>query len=206
MLDGVERLVDLTVASSRDPQIADALASGDIDRLAAIPGHFATVARRDRTVMLARTIGVPLRYFVAKMYHGPFLIVAERMDRIFEWCCEERIAWQFDPMYTRMVPAHHIVELDQVGCPDPAPRYRRFFDPAIGTGPTDLQEAGAAYIAAAYAALREWLERLPDSRGVGVAFSGGVDSTAVLLLARKAMADLGRSPDDVVAFTLDLGG
>src|SRR5262245_10966168 len=205
MLDGVERLVDLTVASSRDPQIADALASGDIDRLAAIPGHFAAVARRDRTVILARTIGVPLRYFVAKMYHGPFLVVAERIDRIFEWCCEQRIAWQFDPAYTRMVPAHYVVELDQVGCPDPAPRHRRFFNPIVGGGTSDLRQAGAEYIGAAADAVRQWVERAPAGRPIVVAFSGGVDSTAVLLLARKAMSDLGRNSRDVRAVTLDLG-
>ena len=34
-----------------------------------------------------------------------------------------------------MIPAHYLVELDQVGCPDPMPRYRRFFEPAIATGP-----------------------------------------------------------------------
>ena len=205
MLDGVERLVDLTGASSRDPQIADALASGDVDRVAAIPGHFAAVARRDRTVILARTIGVPLRYFVAKMYHGPFLVVAERIDRIFEWCCEQRIAWQFDPAYTRMVPAHYVVELDQVGCPDPAPRYSRFFNPLVGGGSSDLRQAGTAYIGAAADAVRQWIEQVPAGRPIIVAFSGGVDSTAVLLLARKAMIDLGRTPRDVRAVTLDLG-
>ncbi|HEX5110724.1 MAG TPA: asparagine synthase-related protein [Vicinamibacterales bacterium] len=206
MLDGVERLVDLTGAAvTRDPQVVEALASGDGGRVAAIRGHFAAVARRGRTVILARTIGVPLRYFVAKMYHGPFLVVAERVDRIFDWCCEQRIAWQFDPAYTRMVPAHYLVELDQVGCPDPAPRYERFFRPAIGHGTSDLQEAGAGYIAAAADAVREWIEQVPQGQPVVVAFSGGVDSTAILLLARKAMTDLGRSPDDVRAVTLDLG-
>jgi asparagine synthase (glutamine-hydrolysing) len=206
VLDGVERLVDLTGAAvTRDPQVADALASGDVDRLAAIPGHFAAVARRGRTVSLARTIGVPLRYFVAKMYHGPFLVVAERIDRIFEWCREERIAWQFDPAYTRMVPAHYVVELDQIGCPDPAPRYRRFFTPIIGRGTSDLRQAGAAYIGAAAQAVRQWIEQVPAGQPVVVAFSGGVDSTAVLLLARKAMIDLGRNPRDVRAVTLDLG-
>jgi asparagine synthase (glutamine-hydrolysing) len=59
---------------------------------------------RIKTVRLARTIGFPLRYFVAKMYHGPMLVAAERMDQIFDWCQEQRIGWQFDPAYTRMVP------------------------------------------------------------------------------------------------------
>ena len=84
-----------------------------------------------RWLRLARTIAFPLRYFVAKMFHGPFLIVSDRIDTLYEWCRAEKIGWQFDPLYTRMVPAHYLIEIDQIGCPDPAPRYRRFFDPPI---------------------------------------------------------------------------
>jgi asparagine synthase (glutamine-hydrolysing) len=157
-------------------------------------------------VRLARTIGLPLRYFVAKMYHGPFLVVSDRIDRIFDWCQSQRIGWQFDPAYTRMVPAHYVVELDQVGCPDPAPRYHRFFEPAVATGPADVTAAGTAYIRAAYEAVREWLSQVPAGEPVGVAFSGGIDSTAVLMLARRACEDLGRDPNLVRAFTLDYGG
>ena len=208
MLEGVERLIDLRGprSTSGDAAAHEALCAGDLSGLAAADGHFAALGRDGRTVRLARTIGLPLRYFVAKMYHGPFLVVAERIDRIFEWCRDERIAWQFDPAYTRMVPAHHVVEIDQVGCPDPAPRYQRFFTPEIGTGTADLDRAGAAYIGAAFAAVRGWIAALPEQEPIAVAFSGGVDSTSVLLLARKAMHDLGRDPDQVRAFTLDLGG
>ena len=204
MLEGIDRLVDLTLPA--DPRIVAAVGTCDAAALAATDGHFAATARDGRTVRLARTIGVPLRYFVAKMYHGPFLVVSERIDRIFDWCQEQRIGWQFDPIYTRMVPAHHIVELDQVGCPDPAPRYQRFFDPVVGQGSTDLTEAGDAYIRATYAATREWLARVPADQLVAVAFSGGIDSTAILLLARRACEELGRPPGDVRAFTLDFGG
>ena len=63
-----------------------AIRAGDTAALAATGGHFAGTAREGQTVRLARTIGVPLRYFVAKMYHGPFLVVADRIDTIFEWC------------------------------------------------------------------------------------------------------------------------
>jgi asparagine synthase (glutamine-hydrolysing) len=140
------------------------------------------------------------------MYHGPFLVVAERMDQIFGWCQQQRIAWQFDPAYTRMVPAHHIVELDQVGCPDPSPRYQRFFDPPAGMGPVDITEAGTNYIATTYESVKRWVAGVPADRPIAVAFSGGIDSTAILLLARRASADLGRSPEQVRAFTLDLGG
>jgi asparagine synthase (glutamine-hydrolysing) len=174
--------------------------------LGATDGHFAATGRDGKTVRLARTIGIPLRYFVAKMYHGPFLVVATRMDDIFAWCREQRIAWQFDPAYTRMVPAHHLVELDQVGCPDPAPRYQRFFEPSIAQGSTDLDEAGAHYIRAAYMAVERWMARVPADQMIGVAFSGGIDSTATLLMARHAAEALGRDASLVRAFTLDLGG
>jgi asparagine synthase (glutamine-hydrolysing) len=212
MLDGVERLVDLAGVrmsgslAARDVDIAGAIEAGDLARLAATDGHFAATAREGPTVRLARTMAFPLRYFVAKMYHGPMLVAAERMDRIFEWCQDQRIGWQFDPAYTRMVPAHHLVEVDQVGCPDPAPRYQRFFTPPVGSGASDIDEAGARYIEATYDALETWLGTVPAGEPIAIAFSGGVDSTSILLLARHALAALGRNPDDVRAFTLDLGG
>ncbi len=207
MLAGVNRLVDLTgPASADEAALHTAVQSADIAALAASDGHFAAVAREGQTVRLARTIGVPLRYFVAKMFHGPFLIAADRIDTLFEWCQQEKIGWQFDPLYTRMVPAHYLVEIDQIGCPDPAPRYHRFFNPSIGTGGTDLEEAGAAYVGAAYAGLKTWLRGLPDGEMIGLAFSGGIDSTSVFLLARHALRELGRDPGLLRAFTLDLGG
>src|SRR5262245_9579359 len=212
MLEGIDRLVDLVgtrsagLTGASDAQVAEWTARCDAESLARTDGHFAAVGRDGKTVRLARTIGVPLRYFVAKMYHGPFLVVGHRMDQMFSWCQEQRIAWQFEPAYTRMVPAHYIVELDQVGCPDPAPRYRRFFDPLVGQGSTDLDEAGAAYIAAALGALKRWISSVPENEPIAVAFSGGIDSTATLILARHACAELGRDPDCVRAFSLDFGG
>ena len=121
---------------------------GDVGRLEASDGHFAVAARDGQTVRLARTIGHPLRYFVAKRYHGPFLVVADRIDRLYEYCCEHKIGWQFDPQYTRMIPAHTLVEIDQVGCPDPNPRYHRFFSPAVGQGSSDVARAGCSLCAA----------------------------------------------------------
>jgi asparagine synthase (glutamine-hydrolysing) len=212
MIDGLDRVVDLIgprtagLTGATGDQIVSAVTRCDSAALAATDGHFAAIGRDGRTVRLARTIGLPLRYFVAKMNHGPFLVVADRMDRIFDWCQGQRIGWQFDPIYTRMVPAHHIVELDQVGCPDPVPRYHRFFNPPAGRGPVDLEALGTAYIEAALAATKRWLSRVPARERVAVAFSGGIDSTAVLLLARRACDELGRDPGNVSAFTLDLGG
>ena len=170
MLEGVDRLVDLV--GTRSAGLTGASRCGGAEwtarceatLLATTDGHFAAVGRDGKTVRLARTIGIPLRYFVAKMYHGPFLVVADRMDRIFEWCQEQRIAWQFEPAYTRMVPAHYIVELDQVGCPDPAPRYRRFFDPPVGRGSTDLQWPVQRTSPPRLRALKHWIAGVPERR------------------------------------------
>ena len=187
-------------------EVIAAVGRCDAAALRATDGHFAVTARDGKTVRLARTIGLPLRYFVAKMYHGPFLVVAERMDQIFAWCREQRIAWQFDPAYTRMVPAHHLVELDQVGCPDPSPRHHRFFDPPVGLGSSDLREAGAAYIATAYESVTRWLKTVPDDRagrgrvlGRHRQHGGAADGGA------RQRGDWGQ-PDRIRAFTLDLGG
>jgi len=212
MLEGIDRLIDLAgprtsaLSGASEVDVVAAVGRCDTASLRATDGHFAVTARDGKTVRLARTIGIPLRYFVAKMYHGPFLVVAERMDQIFAWCREQRIAWQFDPAYTRMVPAHYLVELDQVGCPDPSPRYHRFFDPAVGLGSPDPNEAGARYIAAAYASVLGWLRAVPIDEPVAVAFSGGVDSTSVLLMAVHANQALGGRADRIRAFTLDMGG
>lgn len=208
---GVERLIELTGPTENGltggdlPDLIAALRRGDTSPLAATDGHFTAVARDGDTVRLARTLGAPLRYFVAKAVSGPFLLVAERMDDIYGWCCQHGIAWQFEPAYTRMVPAHHVVTLRQIGCPDPNPTYRRFFEPACATGPADPEALGARYVETALAALRRWLTRRPAEAPVGVAFSGGIDSTTIWILARRAMRDLGRNPDAVRAFTLDLG-
>jgi asparagine synthase (glutamine-hydrolysing) len=212
MLAGVERLVDLAdvqqsgLTGGTPEQIEAAIRQADVATLAASDGHFAGVARVGQTVRLARTLGIPLRYFVAKMFHGPFLVVSDRIDRLFDWCQEQKIGWQFDPLYTRMIPAHYVVEIDQIGCPDPAPRYHRFFQPMIGEGSADIEAAGAAYVSAAYQALKTWLAGLPADAPIALAFSGGIDSTSVLILARHALQSLGRDPKRVRAFTLDFGG
>lgn len=212
MLMGVERLVDLAGPASAGltgldlAGVAEACRAGDATALSRTGGHFAAVAREGQTVRMARTLGHPLRYFVAKMFHGPFLVVGDRIDSLYDYCCSEKIGWQFDPLYTRMVPAHYLVEIDQIGCPDPAPRYRRFFDPPVGEGPDDVREAGRGYVQAALDSLAGWLQPLPPAAPIGVLFSGGVDSGSAWLLLRHALASLGRDPDNARAFTLDLGG
>ena len=212
MLAGMDRLVDLAGARATGlsgaalAEVEDAVNRADVERLGSTDGHFAVTAHEGQTVRLARTIGLPLRYFVAKRYHGPFLVVADRIDSLYEYCCREKIGWQFDPQYTRMIPAHHLVEIDQVGCPDPNPRYHRFFSPETGRSPTDIDELATAYVYSAYRTTLGWIAQVPADQPIAVMFSGGVDSASVLLLARQALRELGRDPDLARAFTLDLGG
>ena len=212
MHPGVHRHVDLVgprasaLSGASLETLVSSARSADPAALARTDGHFALAAREGNVVRLARTIGIPLRFFVAKMFHGPFLVVSDRVDSIYEWCLSENVGWQFDPLYTRMIPAHYLVEIEQVGCPDPNPRYRRFFEPEVETGPADVEELGAAYARATLRALSIWLSGVPEGSRVALCFSGGVDSTAILLLARRALEDLGRDPATLFAYTLDLGG
>src|SRR5262249_23298011 len=144
----------------------------DLGAIETTGGHFAAVSRDGQTVRLARTMGLPLRYFIAKRYHGPYLLVSDRIDRLYERCCELKLGWQFDPLYTRMIPAHHVVEVDQVGCPDPNPRYHRFFNPEVGHGSHDIEELGAAYVRAAYESTKDWIDSVPEGEPIATLFSG----------------------------------
>jgi len=171
----------------------------------AIEGSFALLARRDRAVFMARSMDRPMRYFLAKVADGPVLVVADRIDTIYGWLKSRGLEGQFHPSYTRMVPAHHVVRLELIGCPDPAPVYQRFFTPARNRWPADPDTIGQAYIGALAAELEAWFRRLPSHEPVGVCFSGGIDSGAVFLTAYHVMRRLGLNPGRLKAFTLAFG-
>ena len=88
------------------------VADGDIRRIREIDGHFALVARRGQTVRLARSLQLPMRYFIVKQSDGPALVVTHRIDAIKAWLDERGLGDQFHPSYTRMVPAHHLTDVD----------------------------------------------------------------------------------------------
>jgi asparagine synthase (glutamine-hydrolysing) len=171
-----------------------------------IGGSFALVAQDGQRVLLARSLDRPLRYFLAKAAEGPVLIVAERIDEIAAELARRGWSDQFHPSYTRMVPAHHVTTLRLVGCPDPNPIHQRFFDPPRGTLPEDLDVIGHQYIGALYDELRRWLRVQDPAAPIGVPFSGGIDSGAVLLTLNKLLLDEGQSPARLKAFTLSVDG
>jgi asparagine synthase (glutamine-hydrolysing) len=171
-----------------------------------LEGSFALVAQQDEKVYLARSLDRPLRYFLAKAAAGPVLIVAERIDEIAAELGRRGWSGQFHPSYTRMVPAHHVTTLRLIGCPDPDPVHRRFFDPPRGTLPPNLDVIGHRYIEAVCVEIRRWLSEHDPSAPIGVAFSGGIDSGAVLLCLNRVLLDGGQSPARLKAFTLSIDG
>jgi asparagine synthase (glutamine-hydrolysing) len=208
----VSRVVDLTDPGRGAPanvsreEARRLLAEGDLTAVREFEGSFALVAERGEVVRLVRSLDRPLRYFLAKREDGPLLVVAERIDRIRDFLAERGFAEQFHPSYTRMVPAHHVVEIRLIGCPDPLPSYRRFFDPPRGILPPDPEEIGRRYVGALAEEIRRWLLRIDPSEPIGVAFSGGVDSGAVLLVLEHVLRALGMSPARLKAFTLATPG
>ena len=183
-----------------------ALLAADPTAVLGINGSFALVAQEGERVLLARSLERPLRYFLAKAADGPVLIVAERIDEIAAELGRRGWADQFHPSYTRMAPAHYVTTLHLIGCPDPNPSYRRFFDPPRGTLPPDVDTIGRHYIEALYAELRSWLAAQDPAAPIGVPFSGGIDSGSVLLCLYKLLLDAGYSPARLKAFTLAVDG
>jgi asparagine synthase (glutamine-hydrolysing) len=211
MLTHVHRVIDLLdprlnrlYNMSLDEARARVLA-GDAASVRDIDGSFALVAVDGITVRLARSMDRPLRYFLAKRAEGPVLFVADRIDTLHAALAREGLDGQFHPSYTRMVPAHYVVQLALVGCPDPDPAYTRFFTPAQGTLDPDLDAIGARYIEEVAAEIDKWLGSLDAREPIGVAFSGGVDSGAVFVLLRHALLRRGLSPARLKAFVLNLG-
>src|SRR5882762_6294703 len=153
MNEYVERVVDLLDPSLNQihnlsvEEARHRVLSRDPDAVRGIDGSFALLAREGKTVRMARSLDRPMRYFLAKRAEGPALIVADRIDAIFNQLKAEGLEGQFHPSYTRMVPAHYIVEIQLIGCPDPDRGYTRFFNPARNSHPSDLDEIGRRYIA-----------------------------------------------------------
>ncbi len=180
--------------------------SGDARQVAEIDGQFSIVARQGKTVHLARSLGRPTRYFLAKRAEGPCLIVSERIDEIRQTLQSEGLVDQFHPSYTRMVPAHHVLELQLVGCPDPNPRLQRFFDPERERLPADIPAIGQQYIGALADECQHWLGLLDPREPIGVLFSGGIDSGSVLLVLYHLLLKRGENPARLKAFTLSVDG
>jgi asparagine synthase (glutamine-hydrolysing) len=207
----VERVVDLIDPGANhlyNLSVDDArriLRDGPVEAVSHIQGSFALIAKSGKTVRMARSLDRPMRYFLAKRKEGPALIVASRIDAIDSWLKSEGLGDQFHPSYTRMVPAHHVVDLQLIGCPDPDPVYTRFFAPTMASMPADLDVIGRAYVSALADEIAQWLRTIPETEPIGACFSGGIDSGSVFLTTYHVIRKLGMNPSRLKAFVLDMG-
>ena len=208
----INQVVDLTnpeknlIYNMTHEEAVNILKSGDIEAVRKIDGHYCLISVDGKTIRMARSIGRPIRYFIAKRPHGPNLIVAERIDVIFDYLKKEGLDDQFHPSYTRMAPAHYITKIELLGCPDPNPVYERFFKPERNKLTEDPVKLGELYMGTLYAEIRKWLQYRAKSGPVGVPFSVGVDSGSVFLLTYHALRELGENPSRLKAFTLSVDG
>jgi len=204
----LEKVVDLTdpaanrILNMSVEEARTRILRAPLEGVRQIEGSFALVAKGGKTVRMARSLDRPMRYFLAKRHEGPALIVANRIDAIRDWLKKHSFGDQFQPNYTRMVPAHHVVQIHLIGCPDPDPIYERFFAPARNAFPTDLPQLGKNYIGALAHEITQWLESLPPQAPIGVCFSGGVDSGAVFLVTYHCLLKMAMNPARLKAFTL----
>lgn len=180
------------------------VSNGDPEKIRQIEGSFAIVTKQGERVHLARSIGRPMRYFMAKQVSGPLLIVADRIDDIYKYLKSIGLHEQFRPDYTRMAPAHYITKLDVVGCPDPNPNHERYFTPERNNLNADLDKIGEAYVGAMANECSKWLDTIPKEAPIGVLFSGGIDSGSVFLVLYDLLLKRGESPARLKAFTLSI--
>ena len=208
----VSKVIDLTnpdknvIYNMTHEEAVEIVKSGNVEAVRKIDGQFSLISVEGKTIRMARSIGRPLRYFIAKRAVGPQLVVAERIDTIFEYLEKEGMDDQFHPSYTRMVPAHYITKIELLGCPDPNPVYNRFFTPQRNKfKPEDIEQISKNYIGAVYNEIKKWLQFRAKTGPIGVAFSAGIDSGSIFLLTYRACTKSAPSPsiESVKAFNLD---
>jgi asparagine synthase (glutamine-hydrolysing) len=209
----VNKVKDLTnpeknvIYNMTHEEAVDLVRSGDVNAVRKIDGQFSLVSIEGKTIRMARSIGRPIRYFVAKRPEGPELVIAERIDVIYDYLKKEGLDHQFHPSYTRMAPAHYITKIELLGCPDPNPVYSRFFKPERNKfTAAETASLGEKYIGTLYAEIKKWLQFRAKEGPVGVTFSAGIDSGSVFLLTYHALRELGESPSRLKAFTLSIDG
>jgi asparagine synthase (glutamine-hydrolysing) len=69
-----------------------------------------------------------------------------------------------------------------------------------------LSEIGERYISKLAEEMNKWLDTLDESTPLGVLFSGGIDSGAILVVLRYLFLQRGQTPTRLKAFTLNVAG
>lgn len=194
------------------------ITDGDVDRLRELNGQYGIVGRNNTksdvtkydVVRLARSVAQPLRYAFVDSDGGEsdresHVFVSDRIETIMKAIRnEERLQGvEFHFTYTRMVPAHTLVELCFSETGYQHTRQTRFLEPI--EQPSDIRTIGEAYGRAVYEAVKGFIEQVPEQETIGIPLSGGADSGMVYVLANVAYRELGKDPAKLKAITLKLG-
>lgn len=209
LVDGVVNLIDPrgnVLLNMSAHQAAEAVGSGQTEQIRQIQGQFAICQQAGSTVRMARSIARPMRYYVSRHATGPRLIVAERIDEIYQHLALQGLQEPFHPSLTRMVPAHHLLELNLLGCSSVTPQVQRFFTPVANRLPADVDLIGRHYIQQLQSACNAWLDNISPDEPIGVLFSGGIDSGSVLLVLHHLLCQRGQGAERLRAFTLAVDG
>ena len=92
----VSRVIDLTnpeknvIYNMTHEEAVEAVDQVMLKQSARIDGQFSLVSVEGKTIRMARSIGRPFRYFIAKRAAGPNLVIAERIDIIFDYLEKRR--------------------------------------------------------------------------------------------------------------------
>ena len=184
------------------------LLAGESDAVLELDGSFALVAQDGERVVLARSLDRPMRYFLAKASRraGADRRRADRRDR-----SGARDAADGQRSSTRATrawcPRTTSRRCGWSAAPIPNPVHRRFFDPPRGMLPHgSRRHRPPLHRGACTASCAAGSPRRTARAPIGVPFSGGIDSGAVLLCLYKLLLNEGQSPARLKAFTLSVDG
>lgn len=180
----------------------DCVTRGDLEALNILNGQYFLWGGQKDSVRLARNSSVPFRYLVVDGNWQSHVFISNRMDDIITAARAEGLKG-FDVTYTRMVPAHTLVEIlfNENGYHKTA--QKRYITPIAQ--PSDISAIGKAYVEAVYRAVKGFVEQMHEGEVLGVPMSGGADSGMVYTLANLAYKELGKDPALLKAYTMKIG-
>lgn len=184
--------------------VANAVQCDDLKAFANLSGQFAICRWNDQKLRMLRTIGRPMRYFMAEKSGKTMFFVAERIDQIAAAVKRAGMIDRFRPELTRMVPAHHRIELSLDQGPEQTPQSERFFSPSVATLPVDIEAIGQQYVQRLADVVDAFLDTIPSDQPLGVMFSGGIDSGSIMVLVDFLARQKGWPDERIKAFTLSV--
>ena len=173
----------------------------------------------EHVLVLTRELGHPLKYFIFDPTFLPdqrIAVVSSRISEIRDihngiiasLCGTVSASSRFSASYTFMGPAGYETRVP-FSRPN-APTYRNMWgfgaEGVEEKSELDFREIADFYMKRIKCVLARQLELIPADKEVGVLFSGGIDSTSVLVLLYRLFEESGRDTKKLKAFSLAING